>query len=137
MEKRPSPYFGLSFLQWNNTILDRRQGVLNFLFSRYKEKQRITSSPMSWNPSALERMSQLYEHTTVTGIHQPSNTLTDDGDIAFCAALVNLTNGRVEVHLNNFTDSPYTLKRGTQVANFTVLTPEQMEYVKPVDPVTS
>ena len=92
---------------------------------------------MSWNPSALERMSQLYEHTTVTGIHQPSNTLTDDGDIAFCAALVNLTNGRVEVHLNNFTDSPYTLKRGTQVANFTVLTPEQMEYVEPVDPVTS
>ena len=78
--------------------------------------------------------SQLYENTTVTGILQPSNNLTDDGDIAFCAALVTLTNGQVSVHLNNFTDSPYTLKRGTQVANFTVLTPEQMKYVKPIDP---
>ena len=80
---------------------------------------------------------QLYEDTTVTGILQPSNSLTDDGDIAFCAALVTLTNGQVSVHLNNFTDSPYTLKRGTQVATFTVLTPEQMKYIKPRDPVTT
>ena len=81
--------------------------------------------------------SQLYENTTVTGILQPNNNLTDDGDIAFCAALVTLTNGQVSLHFNNFTDSPYTLKRGTQVANFTVLTPEQMKYVKPNDPVTT
>ena len=79
--------------------------------------------------------SQLYEDTTVTGILQPSNTLTDDGDIVFCAALVTLTNGRVEVHLNNFTDNPYTLKRGIQVASFTVITPEQMKYNKIINPV--
>ena len=48
-----------------------------------------------------------------------------------------MTNGQLEVHLNNFTDSPYTLKRGTQVVNFTVLTQKQMQYVKPIDPVTT
>ena len=48
-----------------------------------------------------------------------------------------MTNGQVSVHLNNSTDSPYTLRRGTQVANLTVLTPEQMKYVKPIDPVTT
>ena len=85
----------------------------------------------------VQMASQLYGNTTVTGILQPSNTLTDDGDIAFCAALVTLTNGKVSVHLNNFTDSPYTIKRDTQIANFTVLTPEQMKYVKPIDPVTT
>ena len=81
--------------------------------------------------------SQLYEDTTVTGILQPSTNFTGDGDIAFCAALVTLTNGQVSVHLNTFTDSPYILKRGTQVANFTVLTTEPMKYVKPIDPVTT
>ena len=81
--------------------------------------------------------SQLYENTTVTGILQPSNNISDDGDFAFCAALVTLTNGQVSIHLNNFTDSPYTLKRSTQVAKFTVLTLEQMKYVKPIDPVTT
>ena len=77
--------------------------------------------------------SQLYEDTTVNRILQPSNTLT----AALCAALVTLTNGQVSVHLNSFTDSPYTLKKGTQIATFTVLTPEQMKYVKPIDPVTT
>ena len=69
--------------------------------------------------------------------NQPSNTLSNDGDIVFCAAPVALTNDQVSVHLNNFTDSPYTLERGTQVANFTVLTPEQMKVVKPIDTVTT
>ena len=89
------------------------------------------------DPHSVQLASQLYEDTTVTGILQPSSTLTDDGDIAFCAALVTLTNGQVSVHLNNFTDSQYTLKRGTQVATFTVLTPEQMKYFKPIDPMTT
>ena len=102
--------------------------------------------PTSWNPFVtippndrhlVQLASQLYEGTTVTGILQPTNTLTDEGDIVFCAALVTLTNGQVSVHLNNFTDSPYTLKRGKQVATFTVLTPERMKDVKPIDPVTT
>ena len=151
MEKLTSPLIGLSFLQRNNTILDMRQGVLNFPFFSMQLKtadhkytnvmeslcirEDVTIPPNDRHSVLMA--SQLYEDTTVTGILQPSNTLTDDGDIAFCAALVTLTNGRVSVHLNNFFDSPYTLKRGTQVANFTVLTPEQMKYVKPIDPVTT
>ena len=141
MEKLTSPLIGLSFLQRNNTILDMRQGVLNFPFFSMQLKtadhkytnvmepicirEDVTIPPNDRHSVLMP--SQLYEDTAVTGILQPSNTLTDDGDIAFCAALVTLTNGQVSVHLNNFTDSPYTLKRGTQVANFTVLTPEQMK----------
>ena len=151
MEKLTGPLIGLSFLQRNNTILDMRQGVLNFPFFLMQLKTAdhkytnvlepicirddVTMPPNDRHSVLMA--SQLYENTTVTGILQPSNNLTDDGDIAFCAALVTLTNGQVLVHLNNFTDSPYTLKRGTQVANFAVLTPEQMKYVKPIDPVTT
>ena len=51
--------------------------------------------------------SQLYIDTTVTGILQPSNALTDDCEFAFFAALVTLTNGDVEIHFNNFTDCPF------------------------------
>ena len=82
-------------------------------------------------------ISQMYVDTAVTGILQSSIALTEDGDIAFCAALVTLTTGQVEIHLNNFTDHPYTLKRSSHVANFSVVTPGQMKYVKPIDPVTT
>ena len=151
MEKLTIPLIGLSFLERNNTILDMRQGVLNFPFFSMQLKtadhkytnvmdptcirEEVTIPPNDQHPVLMA--SQLYENTTFTGILQPSNNLTDDGDITFCAALVTLTTGQVSVHLNNFTDSPYTLKRVTQVANFTVLTPEQMKYAKPIDPVTT
>ena len=141
MEKLTSPLIGLSFLQRNNTILGMRQGVLNFPFFSMQLKTADHKYTNVMKPICIREdvtmASQLYEDTTVTGILQPSNTLTDDGDIAFCAALVTLTNGQVSAHRNNFTDSPYTLKRGTQVATFTVLTPEQLKFVKPIDPVTT
>ena len=151
MEKLTSPLIGLSFLQRNNTILDMRQGVLNFPFFSMQLKtadhkytnvmepictqEDITIPPNDRHLVTLS--SQMYDDTTVTGILQPSNALTEDGDIAFCAALVTLTSGQVEIHLNNFTDHPYTLKRGSHVANFSVMTPGQMKYVKPIDPVTT
>ena len=81
--------------------------------------------------------SNIYADTNVTGILQPSNALTGDGDIAFCAALVTLTQCQVSIHVNNFTDQPYTLKRGSDLANFPVMTPEQMKHVKPIDAVTT
>ena len=48
-----------------------------------------------------------------------------------------MTQGQVTIHENNSTDHPYTLKRGSHIANFSVLTPEQKKYVKPVDPLTT
>ena len=61
--------------------------------------------------------SQRHEDTTATGRLQPSNTVSDDGNFAFCAVLVILANRQVEVHPNNFSDRPYSL---------TVLTSKQM-----------
>ena len=108
MEKLTSPLIGLSFLQRNNTILDMRQGVLNFPFFSMQLKtadlkytnvmepicisEDVTIPPNDRH--TVQLASQLYEDTTVTGILQPSNTITDDGDISFCAALVTLANVR-------------------------------------------
>ena len=150
-EKLTSSLIGLSCLQRNNTILDMRQGFLKFPFFSMLLKTADHKYTNVMEPICIREdftirpndrhlvllASQLYEDTTVTGILQPSNTLTDDGDIAFCAALVTLTNGQISVQLNIFTNTPNSLKRGTQVANSTVLTPEHMKYVKPIDPVTT
>ena len=151
MEKLTSPLIGLSFLQRNNTILDMRQGVLNFPFFSMQLKTAdhkytnvmepiCTQEDITIPPNDRQIIlltSQMYDDTTVTGILQPSNALTEDGDVAFCAALVTLTAGQIEIPLNNFTDHPYTLKRGSHIANFSVMTPGQMKYVKPIDPVTT
>ena len=61
----------------------------------------------------LQMASQLYVDTTITGILHPSNTLTQDGYFAFCAALVTLTNGQVEIHLHNLLTA-LTLSKGVR-----------------------
>ena len=151
MEKLTSPLNGLSFLQRNNTILDMRRGILNFPFFSMQLK---TADPKYTNVMEpicardditialndrhmVSLYSQLYDDTNVTGILQPSNDFAEDGDITFCAALVTLTEGQVTIHMNNFTDQSFTLRRGSHIANFSVLTPEQMKYVEPIDPVTT
>ena len=151
MEKLTGPIIGLMFLQRNHTVLDMRQGILNFPYFSMQLKTAdhkysnvlepilnpddITIPPN--DRTLVEIKSQIYNENTVTGVLQPSDLLHEEGDITFCAAIVTLTNGNVNVHINNFTDQPYKLKKGLHIANFSVLTPEQMKHVKPIDPVST
>ena len=81
--------------------------------------------------------SLLYPENAVTDILQPSDPLHQEGDITFCPALVTLKDGIISIPVDNFTDHPYKLKKGLHIASFSVMTPEQMKYVKPVDPATT
>ena len=40
------------------------------------------------------------------------------------------------VQISNFLDHPYTLKKGTHIANFSILTPEQTKHIRPVNPTS-
>ena len=40
------------------------------------------------------------------------------------------------VQISNFFDHPYTLKKGTHMANFSILTPEQTKHIRPVNPTS-
>ena len=151
MEHLTGPIIGLMFLQRNHTVLDMRQGILNFPFFSMQLKTadhkysnvlepilnptEITIPP---NDRVLTRInSLLYPENAVTGILQPSDLLHEEGDIKFCPALVTLNDGSIMIPVNNFTDHPYKLKKGLHTANFSVMTPEQMKYVKPVDPAST
>ena len=151
MEKLSSPIIGLMFLQRNHTVLDMRQGVLNFPYfsmqlktadHKYSNKLEPILNPEDAIISPNDHVvipiqSQIYAENAVTGILQPSDLLHEEGDITFCAALVTLHEGAMRIRVNNSTIQPYKLKKGTHIANFSVMTPEQMKYVRPIDPVST
>ena len=56
-------------------------------------REELTFSPN--DKQLVPNTSQFSNDTTVTGILQPTNDLTEDSDIAFCAALVTLTQGHI------------------------------------------
>ena len=151
MEKLSSPIIGLMFLQRNHTVLDMRQGILNFPYFSMQLKtadhkysnvldpilnpEDVTISPN--DHVVIPIQSQIYAENAVTGILQPSDLLHEEGDITFCAAIVTLHEGAMRLYVNNFTDQPYKIKKGMHIANFSVMTPEQMKHVRPIDPVST
>ena len=150
MENLTGSIIGLMFLQRNHTVLDMRQGISNFAFFSIQPKtadhQFSNVVELTLNPAEItippndsvliKTNSLLYPENAVTEILQPSNLLHEEGDITFCPALVTLNEGKILIPVNNFMNHPCKLKKGLHIANFGVMTPEQMKNVKPVDPVS-
>ena len=151
MEKLSSPIIGQMFLQRNHTVLDMRQGILNFPYFSMQLKTAdhkysnvlepiLNPEDVTLPPNdhiVIPIQSQIYAENAVTGILQPSDLLHEEGDITFCAAIVTLHEGAMRIHVNSFTDQPYKLKKEMHIANFSVMTPEQMKHVRPKDPVST
>ena len=151
MEKVSSPIIGLMFLQRNHTVLDMLQGILNFPYFSMQLKTAdhkysnvlepiLNLEVVTLPPNdhvVIPIQSQIYAENAVTGIQQPSDLLHEEGDITFCATIVTLHEGAMRIHVNNFTDQPCKLKKGMHIPNFSVMTPEQMKHVRPIDPVST
>ena len=151
MTNLTSPLIDLLLLQRNSTILDMRQGILNFPFfsMQLKNEDRtypnVIIEPIK-NPvdtilqpgkrTIIWVKSQIYTENEATGIIQPSALLENDEDLLICPALSSTQNNKHMVQISNFLDHPYTLKRGTHMANFSILTPEQTKHIRPVNPTS-
>ena len=150
MTKLISPLIGLLFLQRNSTILYMRQGILNFPFFSMQLKNDDRTYPNVIEPilSPAETIlqpgkrttiwvkSQIYTDNEATGIIQPSTFLENDEDLLICPALSSTQNNKHTVQISNFLDYPYTLKKRTHIANFSILTPEQTKHIRPVNPTS-
>ena len=133
------PLTGLLFLKRNSTIFDMRQGTLNFAFFSIQLKNEDRTYPNVFEPilypvkTILQPgkgttnwvKSQIYTHNEAIRINQPSPLLEKDEDLLVLPALSSTQNNNYMVQISNFMKHPYTLKKGTHIANFSMLIPEQ------------
>ena len=150
MTNLTSPLIGLLFLQRNSIILDMRHGILNFPFFSMQLKNGDRTYPNVIEPilnpvettlqpgkrTTIWVKSQIYTGNEATGIIPPSPLLENDEDLLICPALSSTQNNKYMVQNSNFLDYPYTLKKGTHIANFSILTPEQTKHIRPVNPTS-
>ena len=151
MDNLTGPIKGLMFLQRNHTVLDMRQGILNFPYfsmqlktadHKYSNVLEPILNPCDITIPPNDRVtirtqSHIYSEFNVTGILQPSDTLHEEDDVTFCPGIVTLSEGNTKVQITNFSDHPFCVKKGLHIANFSVLTPEQLKNIQPVDPVAT
>ena len=147
MTNLTSPLIGLLFLQRNSTILEMRQGILNFPFFSMQLKNEDRTYPNIIEPilnpaettlqpgtrTTIWVKSQTYTDNEATGIIQTTPLLENDDDLLICPALSSTQNHKQLVQINNFLDHPYTLKKGIHIANFSILTPEQTKHIRAVN----
>ena len=80
--------------------------------------------------------SQIYIEIEATGIIQPSPLLENHEDLLICPAISTTQKNKHMVQISNFLDNPYTLKKRTHMANFSILTPERTKHFRPVNPTS-
>ena len=116
-----------------------RIGILNFPFFSMKSKNEDRTYPNDTehilNPvetilqpgkrTSIWVMSQFYTNNEATEISHPSPLLENDEDLLICLALSSTQNSKHKVQTSIFLDHHYILKKGTHIADFSIMTPNR------------
>ena len=68
-----------------------------------------------------------------TGTVTPVEKFTEAASLIKSHSMSTIIDRKIAVRVTNTTQSPYTINKNTQIAEFSVLTPEQSKFIKPVD----
>ena len=63
----------------------------------------------------------------------PVNKFTEAASLIISHSMSTKIDRKIAVRVTNTTESPYTINKNTQIAEFSVVTPEQSKFNKPVD----
>ena len=102
MSNLANPLIGLLFLQRNGTVIDMRQGVLNFPSFAMQQKEAKNSYPIitellinsqeiilqPWKQSGIWIKSQMYKEHGVTGLLQPSQHTETIEELIFSPSII-------------------------------------------------
>ena len=140
MKTLPSPLIGLCFPQRHNALFDIRQGIITFPYLSMQLRPEHTTNTRTATPLLTEttytlqpgetlaissKMPHLIDHNA-TGIVTPSSHMEEHESTFITSSLSTVNNNAVGYQVINFSDMPYTLPVDTHMADFRVLTPEQI-----------
>ena len=148
MKNLPNPLIGLCFLRRNNAVFDVTQGILTFPYLSMQLKPDTQTTMRQATPLFAEntytpqpgetlaiasRMPHLLDHDA-TGIVTPSPQFESHDSIFITSSLSTVNNNAIGYEIINFSELPYTIICDTHLADFKILTPEQIKHIQPVDP---
>ena len=63
----------------------------------------------------------------------PVDKFTEGASLIVPNSMSTKNDRKIVVGVTNTTESPYTINKNTQIAEFSIITPEQSKFIKPVD----
>ena len=147
MKNLTGPIIGLHFMRHNSVVIDTTHGLIHFPHLTMQVKSPLSQT--SVKPQAVlihnnitipqmttETITAFVEHTSewnTTGTVTPVEKFTETASLLISHSMSTIIDRKIAVTVTNTTESPYTVNKNTQIAEFSVVTPEQSKFIKPVD----
>ena len=147
MKKLTGPIIGLHFMRNNSVVIDTMHGLIHFPHSTMQVKTAssetttkpqpvITDEALTIPPTTTKTITDFIDHPSkwkTTGTVTPLEKFTETASLLISHSMSTIIDKRVAVRVTNKTESPYLIKKHTQIAEFSVVTPQQSKHIKPVD----
>ena len=147
MKNLTRPILGLHFMRHNSAVIDITHGLIHFPHLTMQVKRALSQT--SVKPRAVlihdnitipqvttKTITAFVDHTSqwnTTGSVTPLEKFTETASLLISHSMSTITDRKIAVRVTNTTESNYTINKNTQIAEFSVVTPEQSKIIKPVD----
>ena len=147
MKNLTRPFIGLHFMKHNSVVLDTTHGLIHF--PHLTRQVKSASSQASANPQPVlihdsitipqmttKTITAFVDHSSewnTTGTVTPVEKFTEAASLFISHSMSTIIDREKAVRVTNTTESPYTINKNTQIAEFSVVTPEKSKFIKPVD----
>ena len=131
----------------NSVVIDTTHGVIPFPLltmqvrtasseTTTKPQPVITDEALTIPPTTTNTITAFIDHPSKwnsTGTVTPLEQFTKTASLLVSHSMSTKIDKRIAVRVTNTTESPNLIKKHTQIAEFSVVTPEQSKHIKPVD----
>ena len=147
MQKLTGPIFGLHFMRSNSVVIDTTHGLILFPHltmqvktasseTTTKPQPVIADEALTIPPTTTKTITASIDHPSkwnTTGTVTPLEKFTETESLLISHRMSTKIDKRIAVRVTNTTESPYHIEKHTQIAEFSVVTPQQSKRIKPVD----
>ena len=147
MRSLTGPIIGLHFIRHNSVVIETTHGLIHFPHLTMQAKNAAIETSAEPQPVLNQDNTTVPPMTTKTitaFVDHPSkwhrtSTVTPVGNFKEAASLLishsisTIIDKKTAVKSTNTTELPLFVKKNTQIAEFSVVTPEQSKFTRPVD----
>ena len=147
MKNLTGPIIGLHFMRHNSVVIDTTHGLIHFPHLTMQVKSALSQTSVKPQAALIQDNITIPQMTTktitafvdhvsewkTTGTVTPVEKFTETASLLISHSMSTIIDRKIAVRVTNTTESLYTINKNTQIAEFSVVTPEQSKFIKPVD----
>ena len=138
---------GLHFMRHNSVVINKTHGLIHCPHLTMQVKSASSQASAKPQPVLIhgsitisrmitKTITAFVDHSSewnTTGTVTPVEKFTKTASLIKSHSRSTIIDRKIAVRVTNTTESPYTINKNTQIAEFSVVTPEQSKFIKPVD----